>query len=152
MHIFRLLSPMFHRQLHKAMPIKNSWQTGFCDAHSSAAAKLSEIFTKGYLQEHIPCHRLRTNVRKRPVHQGPYNNAGAGSGRNGDFMNDTSALSSLASGLLSGAVKVIDITAPLGPDTPVLYLPHNSAKTRLTLKFTPSANTIKTVRSGRGTG
>ncbi len=52
----------------------------------------------------------------------------ARSGRNGDFMNDTSALSSLASGLLSGAVKVVDITAPLGPDTPVLYLPPQFGK------------------------
>lgn len=37
---------MFHRQLHKAMPIKNSWQTGFCDAHSSAAGKFHGDFYK----------------------------------------------------------------------------------------------------------
>ncbi|MEL4377224.1 cyclase family protein [Brucella cytisi] len=43
-------------------------------------------------------------------------------------MNDRSALSSLASGLLSGTVKVVDITAPLGPDTPVLYLPPQFGK------------------------
>ncbi|WP_174804050.1 cyclase family protein [Martelella limonii] len=38
-------------------------------------------------------------------------------------MSDTSVLGSLGAALLSGSVKVVDITAPLGPETPVLYLP-----------------------------
>ena len=37
-------------------------------------------------------------------------------------------LASLASALLSGSVKVVDLTAPLGPDTPVLYLPPQFGK------------------------
>ena len=34
-----------------------------------------------------------------------------------------SALAGLAAALLSGAVEVVDLTAPLGPDTPLIYLP-----------------------------
>jgi kynurenine formamidase len=43
-------------------------------------------------------------------------------------MTSSNALSSLASALLSGSVKVIDLTAPLGPNTPVLYLPPQFGK------------------------
>lgn len=32
-------------------------------------------------------------------------------------------LAGLATSLISGSVKVVDLTAPLGPDTPVIYLP-----------------------------
>ena len=31
-------------------------------------------------------------------------------------------LNDVAKALLSGSIKVVDLTAPLGPDTPVLYL------------------------------
>jgi kynurenine formamidase len=37
-------------------------------------------------------------------------------------------LADLASALLSGKVKVVDLTAPLGPDTPVIYLPPQFGK------------------------
>lgn len=37
-------------------------------------------------------------------------------------------LANLAAGLINGTVKVIDLTAPLGPDTPVLYLPPEFGK------------------------
>lgn len=43
-------------------------------------------------------------------------------------MTSSNALGSLASALLSGSVKVIDLTAPLGPNTPVLYLPPQFGK------------------------
>ena len=43
-------------------------------------------------------------------------------------MTSSNALSSLASALLTGSVKVIDLTAPLGPNTPVLYLPPQFGK------------------------
>lgn len=33
------------------------------------------------------------------------------------------SLSAVASAIASGAIEVVDLTAPLGPDTPVLYLP-----------------------------
>lgn len=39
-----------------------------------------------------------------------------------------SALAGLASALLSGAVQVVDLSAPLGPDTPLLYLPPEIGK------------------------
>src|SRR5690242_1999837 len=38
-------------------------------------------------------------------------------------MSTNKALSDFAAALVSGSVKVVDLTAPLGPDTPVLYLP-----------------------------
>lgn len=37
-------------------------------------------------------------------------------------------LSSAAAALVSGAIKVVDLTAPLGPDTPVIYLPPQIGK------------------------
>ncbi|PVE50884.1 cyclase family protein [Rhizobium rhizogenes] len=43
-------------------------------------------------------------------------------------MTDASMIAGLASGLFSGKVKVVDLTAPLGPDTPVLYLPPQFGK------------------------
>ncbi|WP_311273614.1 MULTISPECIES: cyclase family protein [unclassified Rhizobium] len=43
-------------------------------------------------------------------------------------MTDASIIAGLANGLLSGKVKVVDLTAPLGPDTPVLYLPPQFGK------------------------
>jgi len=44
------------------------------------------------------------------------------------IMTSSNVLSSLASALLSGSVKVVDLTAPLGPDTPVIYLPPQFGK------------------------
>ena len=43
-------------------------------------------------------------------------------------MTDTSTISALATGLLTGSIKVVDLSAPLGPDTPVLYLPPQFGK------------------------
>ena len=38
-------------------------------------------------------------------------------------MSTNKALADFAAALLSGSVKIVDLTAPLGPNTPVLYLP-----------------------------
>jgi isatin hydrolase len=43
-------------------------------------------------------------------------------------MSSHTALTNLASALLTGSVKVVDLYAPLGPNTPVLYLPPNIGK------------------------
>ncbi len=43
-------------------------------------------------------------------------------------MTDAATISALAAGLLSGSVKVVDLSAPLGPETPVLYLPPQFGK------------------------
>ncbi len=43
-------------------------------------------------------------------------------------MTATSVLSNVASALLSGQVTVIDLSAPLGPDTPLIYLPPQIGK------------------------
>lgn len=43
-------------------------------------------------------------------------------------MNDQSIVASLGAALLSGNVKVVDVTGPLGPDTPLLKLPPELAK------------------------
>ncbi|MDR3473302.1 MAG: cyclase family protein [Devosia sp.] len=43
-------------------------------------------------------------------------------------------LTGLASSLISGAVKVVDLAAPLGPDTPVLYLPPQIGKNTPSVK------------------
>ena len=38
-------------------------------------------------------------------------------------MSSAKPLADLASALLSGTVRVVDLTAPLGPETPVIQLP-----------------------------
>ena len=38
-------------------------------------------------------------------------------------MTSTQVLSDFASALASGAVEVVDLTAPLGPETPLIKLP-----------------------------
>ena len=38
-------------------------------------------------------------------------------------MSSTKTLADLATALLAGSVRVVDLSAPLGPDTPVIYLP-----------------------------
>ncbi len=43
-------------------------------------------------------------------------------------MSSSAILANLGSALLSGAVKVVDLTALLGPDTPVIYLPPQFGK------------------------
>ncbi|MEQ8740836.1 MAG: cyclase family protein, partial [Hoeflea sp.] len=43
-------------------------------------------------------------------------------------MNATDALGSLATLLLEGKVEVVDLSSPLGPDTPLLQLPEDFAK------------------------
>ncbi|WP_158972082.1 cyclase family protein [Chachezhania sediminis] len=42
-------------------------------------------------------------------------------------MTPTETLATLATGLLDGTVKIVDCTAPLGPDTPLLKLPPELA-------------------------
>jgi kynurenine formamidase len=41
----------------------------------------------------------------------------------GETMTAATALSNLAAALLSGDIRVIDLSAPLGPDTPLIFLP-----------------------------
>lgn len=43
-------------------------------------------------------------------------------------MTAQDSLAHLAAGLVSGAIEVVDLSAPLGPDTPVLYLPPEIGK------------------------
>ena len=43
-------------------------------------------------------------------------------------MSSANILSNLGAALLSGSVKVVDLTAPLGPETPVIYLPPDFAR------------------------
>lgn len=43
-------------------------------------------------------------------------------------MSNPSVLSDLATALVSSKVKVVDLSAPLGPDTPLLYLPPEFGK------------------------
>src|SRR3954466_14807140 len=43
-------------------------------------------------------------------------------------MNAGKLISDVASALTTGAIKVVDLTAPLGPNTPVLYLPPQFGK------------------------
>ena len=43
-------------------------------------------------------------------------------------MTSNTTLADLAAALLAGSVRVVDLSAPLGPDTPVLYLPPNVGK------------------------
>ncbi len=43
-------------------------------------------------------------------------------------MSTSKTLTDLASALLSGSVRVVDLSAPLGPDTPVIFLPPEIAK------------------------
>ena len=43
-------------------------------------------------------------------------------------MNDQSIVANLGAALLSGNVKVVDLSGPLGPDTPLLKLPPELAK------------------------
>jgi isatin hydrolase len=43
-------------------------------------------------------------------------------------MSTNKVLSDFAAALLSGSIKVVDLTAPLGPNTPVLYLPPQVGK------------------------
>ena len=49
-------------------------------------------------------------------------------------MSINKVLSDLASALLSGSVKVVDLTAPLGPETPVIYLPPQIGKNTPSVK------------------
>ena len=43
-------------------------------------------------------------------------------------MTSTQVLSDFASALASGAIEVVDLTAPLGPDTPLIKLPPEIGK------------------------
>jgi len=44
------------------------------------------------------------------------------------MVSNNKTLADLASALLTGSVRVVDLSAPLGPGTPVLYLPPNVGK------------------------
>lgn len=52
-------------------------------------------------------------------------------------MSSANTLADLASALSAGAVKVVDLTAPLGPDTPVIYLPPQIGKSTPPVKVHP---------------
>ena len=43
-------------------------------------------------------------------------------------MSSAKTLADLASALLSGSVRVVDLSAPLGPETPVIQLPPQICK------------------------
>ena len=45
-------------------------------------------------------------------------------------MSTNKALTDLASALISGSIKVVDLTAPLGPETPILFYRRRSARIR----------------------
>ncbi|MBB5221451.1 kynurenine formamidase [Amaricoccus macauensis] len=47
------------------------------------------------------------------------------------------ALADLAAGLVAGSIEVVDLTAPLGPDTPILYLPPEIGKNTPPVKVHP---------------
>ena len=68
-------------------------------------------------------------------------------------MTSTQVLSDFASALASGAIEVVDLSAPLGPDTPLIKLPPEiEQRTRQRSRFMPYRTTTRTVRSGPGTG
>src|SRR5690606_37262770 len=46
----------------------------------------------------------------------------------GDTMTSQQTLADMATALVSGQIEIVDLTAPLGPDTPILYLPPDFAK------------------------
>ena len=54
-------------------------------------------------------------------------NGPASRSKKGTIMS-ASVLSSVATALLSGSIKVVDLSAPLGPDTPLIYLPPEIGK------------------------
>ena len=51
-------------------------------------------------------------------------------------MSSAKTLADLASALLSGSVRVVDLPAPLGPETHVIQPPPRSARTRRRLRST----------------
>ncbi len=57
-------------------------------------------------------------------------------------MTSTDALATLASGLLDGSIKVIDCTAPLGPDTPLLKLPPEIADAVIGSRWVPGGKVV----------
>ena len=52
-------------------------------------------------------------------------------------MSSNNALAELGSALLSGSVRVVDLTAPLGPQTPVIFLPPEIGKNTPSVKVHP---------------
>jgi kynurenine formamidase len=52
-------------------------------------------------------------------------------------MNSTQVLSDFASALASGAIEVVDLTAPLGPETPVIKLPPQIGKSTPAVEIHP---------------
>ena len=49
-------------------------------------------------------------------------------------------LADVAKALLSGSIQVVDLTAPLGPNTPVLYLPPQFGKNTQSVKVHEISN------------
>jgi isatin hydrolase len=65
-------------------------------------------------------------LRVRELHSG---RADAGGNTQGSFvMSSVKTLADFISALMSGSIKVIDLTAPLGPETPVIFLPPQIGK------------------------
>src|SRR5690606_27680379 len=50
-------------------------------------------------------------------------------------MSAQQTLANLGMALLDGSITIVDLTAPLGPDTPVLYLPPDFAKNTPSFKM-----------------
>jgi kynurenine formamidase/selenocysteine lyase/cysteine desulfurase len=53
--------------------------------------------------------------------------AGASTATKGNLMSQTDVLGALGRMLLTGEIRVVDCSAPLGPDTPILRLPEDFA-------------------------
>src|SRR5580693_6793774 len=65
-------------------------------------------------------------AHSRATHSGRAN--ARGNFRGAMEMSTTKVLTDFAAALLSGSIKIVDLTAPLGPNTPVLYLPPQIGK------------------------
>src|SRR5258707_7593466 len=63
---------------------------------------------------------LRATFRRKPDARGNF--------RGAMEMSTNKVLTDFAAALLSGSVKIVDLTAPLRPNTPVLFLPPQIGK------------------------
>src|SRR5215469_267924 len=72
--------------------------------------------------------RSRITARKGArLHPG-YGSQSLNETRRRDRMTSTQILSDFAAALASGAIEVVDLTAPLGPETPLIKLPPEIGK------------------------
>ena len=67
-------------------------------------------------------------------------------------MSEKNGLSLLAQLLINGNVEVVDLTAVLGPETPLIKLPPELAVDTPPIEIHRSPTTTRTGRGGRGTG